>query len=180
MSGILLNDKFFVQYFDDNKKLYLTFDPYLYTRSSSLFYISVRVTESDHNTIITKMNVKCMKTVKSERREIYNLKDTENQKKFKYATDKTTELTDIVNSNKDIDVVMKKLTKRINGFICQCFKKVRVTERIDKELAELFDKRKYLKNKNDPDSKKKLNQVENELADTLLAILCYSVTLILC
>ena len=124
----------------------------------------VKVTESDHNTIITKMKMK-WKRAKQERREIFNLKNKKCQESFKIETDKTNELSKIVESNKNLDIVMKKLFKRIDGFINQCFKKIRVTERIDEKLENLFDERNKLRNKKDIVSKKKLKEVEKELAD---------------
>ena len=105
------------------------------------------------------------KRIKNERREIYNLKNKECQEKFKYETETTKELSKIVDSNKDLNVVTKRLLKRVDGFITKCFNKIRVTERKDQVLEDLFEKRAELRNKEDKESKVELKRVEKELAD---------------
>ena len=55
--------------------------------------------------------------------------------------------------------------KRLDGFAYKCFKKVRVTEKVDKELQKLYTERSNLRNKTDAESKEKLDKVEKELAD---------------
>ena len=47
----------------------------------------------------------------------------------------------------------------------QCFNKVRVKDKDDKEITNLFDKRRSLRPKSDSESKKELQKVEEKLAD---------------
>ena len=55
----------------------------------------MKVTESDHNVIITKMKMKWKRIAKQERREIFNLKNKRCQEIFKNKTDKTKNLSAI-------------------------------------------------------------------------------------
>ena len=96
---------------------------------------------------------------------MFNLKKKECQEKFRQVTGKTKELTQIEDSNKDLNMATKKLLKRIDGFVHQCFKKIRVTDKVDKELEDLYDLRRELKGKDDSESKIKLKEVEEELAN---------------
>ena len=51
-------------------------------------------------------------------------KNKEAQAKFTQLTSVNGALTSIVTTSKDVNVATKKLLKRINGFICQSFKKI--------------------------------------------------------
>ena len=74
-------------------------------------------------------------------------------------------LTSIVNKNEDVDTLTKKLLKRLNGVIHDCFKKIRIKEdRSDYDIVQLFDQRRTLRSKTDEDSKKLLKQIDDELA----------------
>ena len=49
--------------------------------------------------------------------------------------------------------------------ISKCFKKVRVSDKHNKKIEELFRRRNYLRGKSDENSKALLEQVEKELAE---------------
>ena len=125
----------------------------------------IKRTESDHNTIVTKLKVKWKSNSKTHKREIYNLKDKEGQKNFKQDTDSTTQLSQIFEKDDDIQKLTKKFLKRLDGFISKHFKKIRVTHKVDKELEELYSKKSELKNKTDEISKKKLQELEEKMAE---------------
>ena len=59
----------------------------------------------------------------------------------------------------------KKFLKRLDGFIQENFKKVRIEARVDHKLEELYNKRRLLRNKSDEESVEKLEKVELELVD---------------
>ena len=89
----------------------------------------------------------------------------EGQKKYKDMTSKDI-LTSIVNKDEDVDMLTKKLLKRLNGVIHDSFKKVRITEdNTDDDIVQLFDQRRALRSKKDEDSKKLLKQIDDKLAD---------------
>jgi hypothetical protein len=60
---------------------------------------------------------------------------------------------------------MNKFLKRLNQTLHKCFTKIRVTEKQNDEVEELFDRRRVLRNKTDDGSKQELDEVEAKLAD---------------
>ena len=82
--------------------------------------------ESDHNIMITELRIKCKADRKSSKMEIYNLKSKECPKFFKQDTEDTSELSNIIDKDEEIDNITKKFVHRLNGFIKKHFKKVRV------------------------------------------------------
>ena len=67
-------------------------------------------TESDHNVINTKFNIK-WSPQESKVVEMFNYKDIVSLQKFKVETTKTNQLSKIIEINKPIDVVTKKFLK---------------------------------------------------------------------
>ena len=63
----------------------------------------------------------------------------------------------------DLNTLTEKFLKRLQKTIHKCFKKVRVSQKIDKEKDELFQKWRELKKKSDDGSKSELEKVEKEL-----------------
>ena len=123
----------------------------------------VKNTESDHNVVNTRLNITWCKT-ENEVMEIFNYKNKKAQEAFKLETTKTKELTKIVNMNKPLEVVTNKFLKRLKGFVHKCFKKVKIIDKPDDELEELFNKRRVLRNQSDYESQTKLEELNDELA----------------
>ena len=75
---------------------------------------------------------------------MYNLKNEECQKKFTEVTSKPEcHLSDIFeDDNEDLNKSTKKFMKRLDDIIKICFKKVRIKEKINKEVEELFKRKK--------------------------------------
>ena len=59
----------------------------------------------------------------------------------------------------------QRFIKRLQKTIKQCFKKVRITDKIDKRKDELYKKWKELKNNPTNDNREELEKIENELAE---------------
>ena len=78
---------------------------------------------------------------------------------------KNSHLRGTVNESIDIDICTNMFQSKLNECISKSFKKVRVTEKQNKELEDLFHKRKILRSKNDDKSKMELEDVENLLAE---------------
>ena len=109
---------------------------------------------SDHNTIITKLDMKWEKKEKREKVEIFNFKSKSGQQKFKDMTSRKGVLSDIFkNEEMDLASMTKKFMKKIIRILHQCFDKVRVKDVDDQEVTNLFDKRRSLRHKTDTDSK---------------------------
>ena len=121
--------------------------------------------QSDHNSIITKFNISWKKQVKSERVEIYNLKNREGQNKFKELTNKNEELTKILENEENLDDATDMFITKLDKYIKQCFNKIRITDKPNKVVEELFIERKNLRNKTDNSSLIKLKNVEDKLAE---------------
>ena len=79
---------------------------------------------------------------------------------FFKATENTDALSKIFDTNKSLEVKTKKFLKRLNGFIQDSFKKVKISEKYDHKLEELYDKRRYLRTKDDGESNLELEAVE--------------------
>ena len=92
--------------------------------------------ESDHNMINTKLNIRWIPK-ESQILEVFNFKDLKAQKLFKSNTTNTDKLSKLIDSNKPLDLVTKKFIKRLQGFVHQSFKKVRIVDKEDKQLEEL-------------------------------------------
>ena len=132
----------------------------------------VKRSESDHNTIFTKLKFKWNRKVREKRVELFNLKNKACQEAFKEATTGAINnnfLSSVFDEEGNIDLLAEKFLKRLNKVIYQCFKKVRIKEKVDKTKEDLFKRWKDLKNKNDAKSKTELEAIERELADKYAA-----------
>ena len=65
----------------------------------------------------------------------------------------------------DLETCTKKFIKALNQCIRKCFKKIRITDKPNQEIEDLFDQRRILRNKKDETSIKDLEAVENKLAE---------------
>ena len=120
--------------------------------------------ESDHNSIITQINIKWEKKKEPDRIEIFNFKDIEGQKKFRELTHNTDILSKIFETEDSIHTQTKRFPKRFNRILHQSFKKIRIRPEKDTNIDKLFRQQTDLKTKTDKESKQKLKQVEEELA----------------
>ena len=96
---------------------------------------------------------------------MYNLKNTENQKTFKEMTSNSTNLSRTFDKNDDLNEATNMFLKKLEENIKVCFKKIRISNKQNKEIEKLFCKRKELRNKSDIYSKIELEKVEIKLAD---------------
>ena len=123
----------------------------------------VKVEESDHNTIVTEFYCKISKNSNEKKVDVFDLKDKEGQAKFKACTSGTNLLSSIFdNENADIDILTNRLEKKINGSIADNFKKIRVTTKTNNETDWLYNRMRFLKGKEDNESKTKLEQLRKQ------------------
>ena len=125
----------------------------------------VKKTKSDHNVLFTNFKINWNSKVKSARIEMFNLKNKSCQLMFNDVTSNTDFLSSVFLHDDDINTCTRKFLKRLNQQISKCFKKVRITERQNKDIEELFEKRKVLRNSTDEISEQLLLEVEAKLAD---------------
>ena len=128
----------------------------------------MKVTKSDHNTIITKFGVKWDKRLKKEKLELFNMKNPEGQQKFKEITSIEGLFTNIFNDkSQDVNTITNRILKKLDKCLHKSFKKIRVKEKENKKLNELFEIRRRLriKLKEDKSVEEQLEKVEEELAN---------------
>ena len=121
--------------------------------------------ESDHNIIVSKIKLSWSRRQRKQKIEVFNLKNIECQKEFKKLTSNTNFLSSVFESNNNLNAITKKFLKRLDGCINKCFRKVKLSEGKNKEIEELFSRRKVLRTKTDAKSKEELKQVEDDLAN---------------
>ena len=118
--------------------------------------------------LITKLKLNWDKNDNKNRVEIYNLKNEACQAAFKKETSSeynNHNLSAILDTKDDLNVVTNKFIKKLENIIKRCFKKVRIKEKKTDDKEVLYKKWKDLKNKTDVKSKAELKEVENTLAD---------------
>ena len=69
-----------------------------------------------------------------------------------------------LDKDKPLDLVTKQFLTRLNGYVHECFKKVKIVDKPNADLERLYNKRAVLRTKSDNVSKKELEVVENELS----------------
>ena len=86
-------------------------------------------------------------------------------KEAKTSTNNNHYLSEVFNEDEDVSSLTEKFMKRLNKTIYKCFRKIRVTERIDHEKEELFDKWRKMKNILNDKNRAEFEELENELAE---------------
>ena len=66
---------------------------------------------SDHNVLVSKFDIKWSTKVKSNRVDMFNLKNREDQQKFKEMTSNTDMFSSIFNKEEDLNISTKKFLK---------------------------------------------------------------------
>ena len=74
-------------------------------------------------------------------------------------------LSEVFEENNDINLSTEKFIKRLNKTIQKCFRKIRVTEKVDKEKQKLFEKWKKMKNDVSYKNKAEFEKLESLLAE---------------
>ena len=92
-------------------------------------------------------------------------KNIEGQKKFKEFTDNSNLSGIFDDKNEGLEESTKKFLTKLDEIIKVCFKKVRIKEKTNEEIENLFKKRSFLKNKTDIISQNELLEINKKLAD---------------
>ena len=94
---------------------------------------------------------------------MFILRNKEYQMLFKEATTAANNnhyLSSVFDEHDDLDTQTEKFMKRLQKTINKCFRKVRITDRIDEEKEELFKKWREMKNNPDDVNNDELEKVE--------------------
>ena len=116
--------------------------------------------ESDHNSIVTKFNLTWKEQEIKPRVE-------EGKKKFKNMTKDNTNLSQIFDTEEDINTQTKCFIKKLDGIFHQCFTKVKIGGSVNKEVDELFKQQRLLRSKTDNIRKEKLKDVNRPIKNGL-------------
>ena len=100
----------------------------------------IKETKSDHNVLITKFKLKWNRRMKSNRIELYNLKNKDDQKKFKEITSHETYLSEVFDNIDNLNCATDEFIRRLNKVIKDTFKKIRIKDKPNKEIEELFER----------------------------------------
>ena len=127
----------------------------------------VKITESDHHSIITRIKANWKRDIKCDRKEIYNLKDEASLALFKEFTSNGNFLSEVFeDENKCVDVKSKQFIKRLKFCLSKCFKKIRIKgSKRNLHLEQLFERRSILRTKTDEISMVSLKDVDKELSE---------------
>ena len=96
---------------------------------------------------------------------VYNLTNKECQAAFHKYTSETKMLSSTIDEEGDIDQVIDRFIKKVNGSIALNFKKVRINKNRVEKNDTLYDKMRQLKDKTDQDSMEELNKVKEAIAE---------------
>ena len=103
---------------DENKEHALT----KITRKKNI----VNKATSDHNVMLTKLNLRVTKKDHVKRMVVLNFRNKKNQEKFKEETSMNNRLSKIFDSNEDLHIQTDLFIKKLNGIMFKCFDKIRV------------------------------------------------------
>ena len=84
--------------------------------------------------------------------ELYNIKNSECQEKFKLYTSNTNMLSSVFDSKDNINLLTQRFPKKLDRCIKQCFRKVRVSNNKPSEEEKLYNKMRKLKGRKDEQS----------------------------
>ena len=122
---------------------------------------------SDHNPIVSQFKIDWCRKLRNIKVEMFNLKNKEGQERFKELTSEKELLSGVFSDEENVDICTKKFLKVLDECIRKSFKKIRITDRPNKVIEELFKQRTSLRTKKDEKSKKDLEAIENKLAELL-------------
>ena len=109
---------------------------YVLTKYSSRMGLKC-VSESDHNVLICRLKLKWNNRIRTERKEIFNLKDKEGLKLFSELTSNCPQLINLSNNSSDFLADAEKWMNKIEDIKHKSFKKIRLTSKPKPQNPEL-------------------------------------------
>ena len=125
----------------------------------------IKKVTSDHNVLLSKFNLFVEESDTKERHEVFNFRSKSNQEKFKEVTSSSTWLSEVFDTEEDINTQTTKFLKRLDKTMHKCFKKVRLCEKKPSEYEKLYGKWVKVRHLEDNESKRESKALEEELAD---------------
>ena len=124
------------------------------------------VKQSDHNVIITELSIPWNKSIRKEKTEILNFKNKNCQKKIYQETSKNDYLSSSFEGEEDLNTKTIKFMKRLDRVCRKAFRVIKVTNKKEKYLEDLYNKWNILRKKEDDKSKEECKKIEDELANS--------------
>ena len=103
------------------------------------------IKESDHNVLLAEFTLNVKESDKESKTEVYNLKNLKCQKEFQKYTSNTKMLSSIFDSKENVDILVNRFMKKVNGCIKMNFKRVRITKAKASPVEKLYTKMSILK-----------------------------------
>ena len=119
------------------------------------------VKQSDHNVIITEIDIPWNKCIRKEKIEILNFKNKSCQEKFYEETSKNDYLSSSFEGNTDWETKTKTFLKRLDRVCRKVFRVIKVTNKKEKNIENLYIKWNNLRKKEDETSKDECKKIEN-------------------
>ena len=144
----------------------------------SRFYKTKNITrcvESDHNPLILNLRLDWNRNIKAQRKEIYNLRNSEGQKMFNELSSNNLNLENFLKTD-DIYSGGRKWLKELQHIISKSFKKIRISKTkppLKKETSVLFRRRENIKSRMaglERSNSAELEKVQSELKEVNEAI----------
>ena len=126
---------------------------------------TVKKVTSDHNVMISKFSLTMPKIKPSNKVEVFNFRNKVSQRKFKIATSNNSRLSEVFDTEKDLNIQTEQFLKRLDKCIKKSFKKVRLGTKKPTEYETLYARWVETRHKEDIASKVECLKLETELAD---------------
>jgi hypothetical protein len=126
---------------------------------------TVKKVTSDHNVMLSKFSLNMPKIKPPKKVEVYNFGNKVNQEKFKVVTSNCPSLSDVFDTEEDLNIQTEQFLKRLDKCIKKSFKKVRLGTKKPTEYETLYARWVETRHKEDIASKVECLKLETELAD---------------
>ena len=126
---------------------------------------AVKKVTSDHNVMLSKFSLNMSKIKPPKKVEVYNFRNKVNQEKFRVATSNSPRLSEVFDTEENINIQTENFIKILDKCINKSFKKVRLGSRKPSEYETLYARWSEIRHREDISSKLESIELETELAD---------------
>ena len=132
----------------------------------------VIVKKSDHNVIITELEIPWNPSQKKDKIQLLNFKDKKCQKIFSEETSKDAYLSSAFESDQNLNEQTNIFLNRLNKVCQKVFRVIRISNKKEKEHDMLYNKCNLLRTKDDAKSKEECNKIKNGIAEKFSSHYC--------
>ena len=135
-----------------HKRVHTNHKPNVCKRCGKMFFNVSKATDSDHNTAYMDLDLK-IEHSKPKREEFFNFKNTKGQEIFKKITSNTSDFSKCFQNESLLSKQINNWLQVLQSYSRKAFKKIRIkplrTKPVNKELADLIDKRNKIAKSNE-------------------------------